>query len=247
MKEPPAKRGENYPLLRKSLAILAASYLGPEGFGNEQTGLRAWPAPLLEAVRRGELEGIHWSLVSASDPSRFARMDLMCRLGLMAAELLDAGFDTMPGARRERVGVCVETFTGSLDTDVRFLQTPRPSLFAYTLPSTLVGEVCIRYRLKGPVLCLVSPDGAGNSALAEAADWLQQNDADACICLGCEALDRGIAEAAGLPDHLRLRDWHACAVLVGQQEGNPREKPLTAGSLAEICLRLSRIYAVGGR
>ena len=186
-------------------------------------------------MRRGELEGIHWSLVSAFDPSRFARMDLMCRLGLMAAELLDAGFDAMPEARRERTGVCVETFTGSLDTDVRFLQTPRPSLFAYTLPSTLVGEICIRYRLKGPVLCLVSPDGAGASALAEAADWLQQNDADACICLSCEALDRGIA--AGLPDGMRPDGWHACAALIGRPEGNAREKPFAAGPLVEICSR----------
>jgi 3-oxoacyl-(acyl-carrier-protein) synthase len=214
-------------------AILAASYLGPEGFGNDRTGLRAWPAPLPEAVQRGELDDIHWSLVSASDPSRFARMDLMCRIGLMAAELLDAGFDAMSEARRERVGVCVETFTGSLDTDVRFLQTPRPSLFAYTLPSTVVGEICIRYRLKGPVLCLVAPDGAGSGALAEAADWLRQNDADACICLSCEALDRKIA--AGLPDQLRLNGWHACAVLVGKQEGAAREHPFKAGSLLEIC------------
>ena len=28
--------------------IHAASYLGPEGFGNDQTGLRAWPSPLRE-------------------------------------------------------------------------------------------------------------------------------------------------------------------------------------------------------
>ena len=134
------------------LAIHASSYLGPEGFGNDLTGLHTWPAPLNDALRRGELEGLHWSLVSASNPSRFARMDFMCRLGLLAAELLDAGLDAMPEARRNQIGVCVETFTGSLDTDVRFLQTPRPSLFAYTLPSTIVGEVCIHYRLKGPVL-----------------------------------------------------------------------------------------------
>jgi len=217
-------------------AIQAASYLGPEGFGNDLTGLRAWPAPLGDALQRGELEGLHWSLVSGSDPSRFARMDFMCRLGLMAAELLAAGFEAMPGARRDRTGVCVETFTGSLDTDVRFLQLPRPSLFAYTLPSTVIGEICIRYRLRGPVLCLVSPDTRGSQALAEAADWLRQDDADACLCLSCEALDRGIA--AALPAQLQPRRWHAAALLVGGSAGGLREKPFATGSLVEICQRL---------
>jgi len=217
-------------------AIQAASYLGPEGFGNDLTGLRAWPAPLGDALQRGELEGLHWSLVSGSDPSRFARMDFMCRLGLMAAELLAAGFEAMPGARRDRTGVCVETFTGSLDTDVRFLQLPRPSLFAYTLPSTVIGEICIRYRLRGPVLCLVSPDTRGSQALAEAADWLRQDDADACLCLSCEALDRGIA--AALPGQLQPRHWHGAALLVGRSGGGLREKPFATGSLVEICQRL---------
>jgi 3-oxoacyl-(acyl-carrier-protein) synthase len=219
-------------------AILAASYLGPEGHGNDLTGLRAWPASLNEALQRGELDGLHWSLVSDSDPSRFARMDLMCRLGLMAAELLDAGFDAMPEARRERIGVCVETFAGSLDTDIRFAQTPRPSIFAYTLPSTVIGEICIRYRLKGPVLCLVSADAAGNNAAVEAAEWLKLGDAGACLCLSCEALDRKTAVAAGLPGHLPPDGWHACALLIGGREGAPRERPFAAGSLVEICRKL---------
>jgi 3-oxoacyl-(acyl-carrier-protein) synthase len=219
-------------------AILAASYLGPEGHGNDLTGLRAWPARLNEALQRGELDGLHWSLVSDSDPSRFARMDLMCRLGLMAAELLDAGFDAMPEARRERIGVCVETFAGSLDTDIRFAQKPRPSIFAYTLPSTVIGEICIRYRLKGPVLCLVSADAAGNNAAVEAAGWLESGDAGACLCLSCEALDRKTAVAAGLHGHLPPDGWHACALLIGGREGAPRERPFAPGPLLEICRKL---------
>ncbi len=220
------------------LIIHAASYLGPEGFGNDQTGLRAWSSPLKEQLAHGELDGLHWSLVSGSDPSRFARMDLMCRLGLMAAELLDAGFDAMPEARRERIGVCVETFAGSLDTDIRFAQTPRPSIFAYTLPSTVIGEICIRYRLKGPVLCLVSADAAGNNAAIEAAGWLKSDDAGACLCLSCEALDRKTAVSAGLPGRMPPDGWHACALLIGGREGAPRERPFAPGPLVEICRKL---------
>jgi 3-oxoacyl-(acyl-carrier-protein) synthase len=223
---------------RHELAILAAGYLGPEGYGNDRTGLRPWPSPLADALQQGKFDSLHWSMVSGSDPSRFARMDLMCRLGLMAVEILDAGFDTMTEARRERLGVCVETFTGSLDTDIRFLQTPRPSLFAYTLPSTVIGEICIRYRLKGPVLCLVSPEDSGNKALAEAAEWLAEGDAEACLCVNCEVLDADAASTAALPDDLRPRGWHACALLVGKPSGVPRERLFSPEPLVETCRKL---------
>ena len=48
------------------VAILAASYLGPAGYGNDLTGLRAWPAPLGAAFHQGDLAELHWSLLFAS-------------------------------------------------------------------------------------------------------------------------------------------------------------------------------------
>jgi len=222
----------------KDPVILAASYLGPEGFGNDRTGRRPWPAPLAEAFQRGDLSRLHWSLLFSSDPSRFARMDLMSRLGLIATELLEAGLDLLPPERRERIGVCVETCAGSLATDVRFLRTPKPTLFTYTLPSTVIGEICIHYRLKGPVLCLVSEDVSGRQAIDEAVDWLQQGDADACLCLGCEVIDREVPELLAWPTQLPAVGWHAGALLLGPRDGEAREHPLVAGSLMEICRRL---------
>jgi len=217
------------------LVIHAASYLGPEGFGNDQAGLHPWPASLAGNLSRGELTGLHWSLLSETDPSRFLRMDLMCRLGFMAAELLAVNFDALSDARRHRLGVCVESFTGSLDTDIRFAQTPRPSIFAYTLPSTVIGELCIRYRLKGPVLSLVSPDAKGNNALVEATEWLCAGDAEMVLCLGIEAINRSTANSISMPDNFSPGGWHGAALLLGHPENSPREKPSTPGSLVEIC------------
>ena len=215
------------------LFIHAASHLGPEGFGNDLTGWRAWPAPLAAELARGRLGGLHWSLVSDSDPSRFLRMDLMCRLGFMAAELLGINFDALPESRRDRTGVCVESFTGSLDTDIRFAQTPRPSLFAYTLPSTVIGEICIRFRLKGPVLSLVSPATDGAGALAETAEWLRADTAESVLCFSLEALDHGTAESIALPARLRPPGWHAAALLLSREDQSPRARPLAGGSLVE--------------
>jgi 3-oxoacyl-(acyl-carrier-protein) synthase len=221
-----------------NLCIRAASYLGPEGFGNDLSGLRAWPPPLAGPLRRGGLDGLHWSLVSASDPARFARMDLMCRLGFMAAELLNADFDAMPGPLRDRLGVCVETFTGSLDTDIRFARKPRPSLFAYTLPSTVIGEVCIRFRLRGPVLCLVSPAPGAADALFEAAQWLRDGEAEMALCFSIEALNRETMDSISLPQILRPSGWHACALLLGPAGNSPRQIPFAPGALADVCRNL---------
>jgi 3-oxoacyl-(acyl-carrier-protein) synthase len=218
-------------------AVLAASYLGPEGFGNDLTGLRPWPWPLAEELARGELAGLHWSLLSASDPSRFLRMDLMCRLGFMAVELLDAHFEARPAVQRDRLGVCVESFTGSLDTDIRFAQTPRPSIFAYTLPSTVIGEICIRFGFRGPVLSLVAERPGGENAGTEAAAWLATGEADLALCLSLEALNPSTARTLPLPPALAPCLWHGAALLLGREDGSPRAKPFLAGPLAAACQR----------
>jgi 3-oxoacyl-(acyl-carrier-protein) synthase len=218
--------------------VHAASYLGPEGFGNDQTGLRAWPSSLNEDLSRGEIDGLHWSLLSDSDPSRFLRMDLMCRLGFLAAELLGVNFDAMTDTHRERLGVCVESFTGSLDTDIRFAQTPRPSIFAYTLPSTVIGEICIRYRLKGPVLSLISPDTNGANAIAEATEWLRDGDAEMVLCLGIEAMNRSTASSIASPENLSPGGWHGASLLLGHPENSPHEKPFAAVALVDVCRKL---------
>lgn len=215
--------------------VHAASYLGPEGFGNDQTGMRDWPSPLKESLLRGELDGLHWSLLSDSDPSRFLRMDLMCRLGFLAAELLGVNFDAMTDTHRERLGVCVESFTGSLDTDIRFAQTPRPSIFAYTLPSTVIGEICIRHQLKGPVLSLISPDTSGANAMTEAAEWLRDGDAEMVLCLAIEAMNHSTANSISLPENLLPRGWHGAALLLGFAENAPREKPFASGAIMDVC------------
>ena len=221
-----------------SFSILAASYLGPEGFGNNQTGLRTWPLLLAEELQRGKLDGLHWSLLSDSDPSRFLRMDLMCRLGFMATELLDANFDEMPTATRDHTGVCVESFSGSLDTDIRFAQTPRPSIFAYTLPSTIIGEICIRFRLKGPVLSLVSPVVGGADAVAEAAEWLRDNDVEMVLCFSIEAMNLETANSISLSENLRPPGWHAAALLIGRKENSRLAQPSISASLVQHCRNL---------
>lgn len=215
--------------------IRAASWLGPEGHGNDLTGLRPWPDSIRQALALGSLENLHWSTLFDSDPARFGRMDWICRLGLMATELLDANFGAMTDAQLERIGVCLETCAGSLENDIQFVQTSRPSIFAYTLPSTAIGEVCIRYRLKGPMLCLVTGTPGTGDAASEATEWVERGDADACLCLSCDTLDPKTAAGMRLPPNVRPGLWSACALLIGSPAGASKETPMRPGTLSGIC------------
>jgi hypothetical protein len=130
-------------------------------------------------------------------------MDILGKLGVAAVELMGVDFASMPSEEREAVGVCLGTPEGSLSVDAEFWRTrenpggPAPALFAYTLPSALVGEVCIRYGLKGPDLCLMLSAPGFGRLLREAEEWLERGEAVGVVCLFASAVDRAAAAIAG--------------------------------------------------
>jgi len=160
----------------------------------------------------GEIPDGAWAARFSASCPRFGRMDALSRLGLMAVEMLGVEF-----ADKDEVGVVLETRCGSLLADRQFLRTLSPSVFTYTLPSTAIGEICIRHKLRGPVLCLLTETGDGRQALERAQAWLRSGDVKSCLCLYADASGDGPAQAGAL--YLR--------------------EPVTrTGSLIEICREL---------
>ncbi|HEY2952233.1 MAG TPA: hypothetical protein VGK40_06615 [Verrucomicrobiae bacterium] len=125
--------------------------------------------------------------------TRFGRLDLASQLALLAVESLGINFDLQP---RDRIGICLAARAGSLATDFDFWRGrdivggPSPTLFAYTLPSTAIGEIAIRHRLTGPNLCLVGED----VILSEARELILRGEAEACLCISCNIVTPAIAE-----------------------------------------------------
>lgn len=119
---------------------------------------------------------------------RFGRLDLQSQLSLLAVAALKIDFTAFASGR---IGIIFAASAGSLSTDVNFWEGrhgvggPSPTLFAYTLPSAAVGEIAIHFKLTGPDLCFV---GDGKNLLPEAADMIQRGEADACVCIFCEAI-----------------------------------------------------------
>ncbi len=138
-------------------------------------------------VHEGDLPG-------AKLGPRFARLDLLSQMAVLAVESLKIDFADL---QRDRVGICLAAQAGCLSTDLEYWQGrnlaggPSPTLFAYTLPSAAIGEIAIRYGIKGPNLCFV---GEGKLALDEASELIGRGEADACVCISCQILTPAAAE-----------------------------------------------------
>jgi 3-oxoacyl-(acyl-carrier-protein) synthase len=217
------------------VGVVNAAFIGPDGFGSHETGWRPWPEAVQDVLQREGGGRLHWSYLFESEAARFARMDWMSRLGLMVVELLADGFEHFTPEDRENTGICVETAAGCLLTDIQFLRTPRPSLFTYTLPSTVIGEICIRHRFKGPTSCFLREMSAPGPALGEAISWIEQGDVPYCICLACEALETDLGEIIhAAPDALPA-SWGAGALLLGPDSQGIDASTLSERPLDELC------------
>jgi len=144
-------------------------------------------------------------LAGARMGKRFNRLDRMSQLAVLAVEPLVA---TLEGVSRDRIGVVLSARAGSISTDVEYwagrdrVGGPSPTLFAYTLPSSAIGEIAIRHGLRGPNLCFV---GGEDLVLAEAQDLVRRGEAEACLGVVCDVVTEEAARVLGEAPGARVR------------------------------------------
>lgn len=87
------------------------------------------------------------------DYPKFFKMDSLCKLGFMGAELL---LKDIPTPERENIAIILFNRNGSLITDRNYQKTiadnnyfPSPALFVYTLANIVTGEIAIRNKTYG--------------------------------------------------------------------------------------------------
>jgi len=117
--------------------------------------------------------------------SKFYKMDKLSKLGWLAAELLLQDFDKN-SYEPEQIGTVLINANASMDMDLRFYDSikdvPSPSLFVYTLPNIVAGEICIRHYFKGENAFFVQPEFEA-TFMKEQVDYLMDNGIlQACIC-----------------------------------------------------------------
>lgn len=108
------------------------------------------------------LTGVYRAL--GVDYPKFFKMDMLCRLGFAASELLLDGEDGRFVPREDRA-VLLFSRLGPFCNDVNFSRTiapdaffPSPALFVYTLANIVTGEIAIRNGYRGDTSAFEMPD-----------------------------------------------------------------------------------------
>ncbi len=94
---------------------------------------------------------------------RFYKMDSLSKLGFISSALV-INEKPIAGYCSDAVGVVMSNSSSSLDTDIIHNDTikdrahyfPSPSVFVYTLPNIMIGEICIKNKIKGENVFLIS-------------------------------------------------------------------------------------------
>jgi hypothetical protein len=88
---------------------------------------------------------------------KFFKMDNLCKLGFLSAEILLKETDMLRNYPEEEIGIILGNGSSSLDWDEKHQESirdrsnyfPSPSVFLYTSANIVAGEIAIRHKIKG--------------------------------------------------------------------------------------------------
>jgi hypothetical protein len=117
---------------------------------------------------------------------KFYKMDNLAKMGWLAAEVLLQ--DTLIAGyyAAEDVAVILANANSSLDDDIKYYESVKdvasPSLFVYTLPNIVIGEICIRNHFKGEQAFFIQVDFDADFIEQQVVFLLDNQIQRACIC-----------------------------------------------------------------
>ena len=124
---------------------------------------------------------------------KFYKMNDLCKLGYVAAGYLLKETDYQP----EEIGIILANASSSLDTDCKHQtliskegdKAASPAVFVYTLPNVVLGEICIRHKIKGENTFFVCPHYEPDSLEDYARIVMAKGKLRTCIIGWCELMD----------------------------------------------------------
>lgn len=125
---------------------------------------------------------------------KFHKMDNLSKLGWLAAEILLKDTFDKEQHKPEHTGTVLMNANSSLDMDLKYARSmrevPSPSLFVYTLPNIVAGEICIRHHFKGENAFFVQPMFNGDFLKQQVSYLLDTNLLQNCICGWVDVLEQ---------------------------------------------------------
>ena len=101
-----------------------------------------------------------YTFLNSSYP-KYHKMDRISKLAFLSVEVLSKHF-SLKGFNPDNTALVFANSSSTIETDNRFQESltgiPSPSVFVYTLPNIMVGEICIRFGFKGENLFFVEPE-----------------------------------------------------------------------------------------
>jgi hypothetical protein len=136
------------------MKILASSYISPSGaFLNEERKMRFQDANWLKEAYQ----------LMALDYPKFYKMDNLSKMTVLATEWIKFT-GLLNNLTDDALELLFANTNASQHTDMKFLESyqqlgnPSPSLFVYTLPNILTGELAIRNKWFGENTFFVQPE-----------------------------------------------------------------------------------------
>lgn len=123
---------------------------------------------------------------------KFFKMDALCKLGFLGAEYLLGG-EAADEATRRDMAILLANRSSSLDTDMAYVRqmeagTTSPSMFVYTLPNIVIGEICIRHKIHGESLFTILPRRDDVKIRQMARQMLDLSRSRLVVCGWCEKM-----------------------------------------------------------
>lgn len=156
---------------------------------------------------------------------KFYKMDGLSKLGFLSVELLLKN-KTLSQYPPEEIAIVLCNAAASLDTDLLHQESisdrasyfPSPSVFVYTLPNIMIGEICIRHKIKGENLFLVTETFDPEHIYAQVDEIFRLKRASAVITGWVDLLATG---------------YHSMVCLV-EEDGATGGLPFTAAGMKKI-------------
>jgi hypothetical protein len=126
---------------------------------------------------------------------KFYKMDNLSKLGWLAGEILLKDSFIKEDYQPEDVAVILANANSSLDDDLKYYDSVKedmasPSLFVYTLPNIVSGEICIRNHFKGEQAFFIQEGFDANFIEQQVSYLLDNNIQRACICGWVDVLEQ---------------------------------------------------------
>ena len=120
---------------------------------------------------------------------KFFKMDNLCKLGFLAADLLLKKEITEDNYNSEEISIIIANSSSSLDTDIEYQKTiqdkenyfPSPAVFVYTLPNILIGEICIKHKIMGENTFFISDNFDSNVIFEYVNTTFQNTQTKMCV------------------------------------------------------------------